>query len=164
MKPLIAKLVWPAYFAALAYFAYLSVTTYLDATSILKDHTVVEAPVELLDTSYRTRRGHTTTTYKFRYTYTVDGKDYSVIHSAVNEKGERYLEAGSATVASSNTNPSNAGVLVNLENQSSIGRFIKSLLIIALVLGILGIFVYGWALPDEEDEEDLAESATTRSA
>ncbi len=161
MKPLIAKLVWPAYFAALAYLAYLSVTTYLDATSILKDHTVVEAQVELMDTSYRTKRGHTTTTYDFRYSYTVDGKDFSATYSAVNEKGERYIEDGFVTIAYANTDPSNAGVLVNLENQSSIGRFIKSFLIVALVLGIIGIFVYGWALPDEEDEEDLTESATT---
>ena len=163
MKPLIAKLVWPAYFAALAYLAYLSVTTYLDAHSILKDHTVVEAPVELIDTSYRTKRGHTTTTYDFKYTYTVDGKDYSVRHSAVNEKGERYLDDGVVTIAYSNTDPANAGVLVNLENKSSIGRFIKSFLIAALVLGIIGIFVYGWALPDDEEEQEdsLAEGTTT---
>ena len=159
MKPLIARLVWPAYFAALAYFAYLSVTTYLDATSILEDHTVVEAPVELTDISYRTKRGHTTTTYDFRYTYTVDGRDYSKDHSAVNEKGVRYLEDKFVTIAYSNTDPSNAGILVNLENQSSIGRFIKSFLIIALVLGIIGIFVYGWALPDDEDEEGLTAGA-----
>ena len=124
MKPLVAKLVWPAYFAALAYLAYLSVTTYLDANSILKDHTVIEAPIELIDTSYRTKRGHTTTTYDFKYTYTVDGKDYSVPHSAVNEHGERYLEDGFVTIAFSNIDPSNAGVLATLENQSSIGRFI----------------------------------------
>ncbi len=159
MKPLIARLVWPAYFAALAYFAYLSVTTYLDATSILKDHTVVEAQVELVDISYRTRRGHTTTTYDFRYTYNVDGRDYSARHSAVNEKGVRYLEDKFVTIAYSNADPSNAGILVNLENQSSIGRFIKSFLIIALVLGIIGIFVYGWALPDDEDEEGIAAGA-----
>ncbi len=159
MKPLIARLVWPAYFAALAYFAYLSVTTYLDATSILEDHTVVEAQVELVDISYRTKRGHTTTTYDFRYTYTVDGRDYSKNHSAVNEKGVRYLENKSVTIAYSNSDPSNAGILVNLENQSSIGRFIKSFLIIALVLGIIGIFVYGWALPDDEDEEGLTADA-----
>ncbi len=163
MKPLIAKLVWPAYFAALAYLAFLSVTTYLDAHSILKDHTVVEAPVELTDTSYRTKRGHTTTTYDFKYTYTVNGNDHSAYYSAVNEKGERYLNDGVVTIAYSNTDPTNVGVLVNLENQSSIGRFIKSFLIVALVLGIIGIFVYGWALPDDEDEQEdnLAEGTTT---
>ncbi len=157
MKPLIVKLVWPAYFAALAYIAYLSVTTYLDANSILKDHTVVDATVELVDTSYRTKRGHTTTTYDFKFTYTVDGKDYSGTYAAVNEKGERYLADKFVTIAYSNTDPSNVGVLVNLENKSSIGRFIKSFLIVALVLGIICIFVYGWALPDDEDEDSLTE-------
>lgn len=154
MKTIIAKLVWPAYLAALIYLIYLGVDQYREASFILNDHTVVEAPIELVDTSYRTKRGHTTTTYDFNYTYTVDGRSYSVGHSAVNEKGERYLEDQFVTIAYSNTDPSNAGVLHVLEHKSSIGRFVKGFLIIALVLGLVALFVWGWALPDDEEEEE----------
>ena len=160
MKTLIAKLVWPAYFAGLIYLSYAGFNSYLNASSILEDHTVVEAPMELIDTRYRTKKGHTTTTYVFNYSYTVDGKEYVTKYSAVNEKGERYLDERLITIAYSNSDPAQAGALHVLERQSSLGGWIKSMLIVALVLGIVAIFVYGWALPDEdEDEEELPESA-----
>ena len=153
MKALIVKLVWPAYLAALIFFGYVGVESYLNATSILKDHTVVDAPVELVDTTYRTKKGHTTTTYIFNYSYEVDGKDYSSEYSAVNEKGERYLDDGFITIAYSNANPARVDALRLLERQSSLGGWVKRMLIVAAILGLIAFFVYGWALPDEDDEE-----------
>jgi hypothetical protein len=154
MKVLISKLVWPAYFAALIYLSYTGVNQYRDATSILNDHTVVEAPIELVDTSSKTKRGHTTKTYIFNYAYNVDGKNYSAEYSAVNEMGERYLAEPFITIAYSNTDPTNVGALWVLEEKSGVGGYVKGFLIIALVLGVIAILVYGWSLPDEEDEEE----------
>ena len=160
MKTLISKLVWPAYFAGLIYLSYAGFNSYLNASSILADHTVVEAAMEHIDTRYRTKRGHTTTTYVFNYSYTVDGKEYVTRYSAVNEKGERYLDEALITIAYSNSDPGKGGALHVLERQSSLGGWIKSMLIVALVLGLIALFVYGWALPDDdEDEADAPEAA-----
>ena len=156
MKVLISKLVWPAYFAALIYLSYASVDQYRDASSIMSDHTVVEAPIELVDTSSKTRRGHTRKTYHFNYTYNVDGKNYSAKHSAVNDNAERYLAERLITIAYSNTDPTNVGVLWILEEKYSVGGYLMSLLIFALVFGLIAILVYGWSLPDEEDEEETS--------
>ena len=162
MKAIIAKLVWPAYFAGLLFLGYMGVNSYLDASSILKDHTVVEAPIELVGTSSRTKRGHTSTTYEFNYTYSVNGTDYVREHSAVNKKAERYLTNPTISIAYSNADPAMAGVLHVLEHKSSLGRWIKSMLIVALILGFLALLLWGWALPDDEEEE-LEEGATARS-
>ena len=159
MKQLIVKFIWPAYLIGLIYLGYLGFDAYSNASFILKDHTVVDAPTEFVRTSSRTKRGHTSVTWHFKYSYTANGTDYSKPHSAVNEKGERYLDQGYMTIAYSNTDPVRSGPLHVLQEQSSLGRLIKSMLIVALVLGVVAIFVYGWALPDdEEDEEEAPES------
>jgi len=162
MKPLIAKLVWPAYLAGMIFLSYTGFNSYLNASSILKDHTVVEAPMELVNTSSRTRRGHTSTTYLFNYTYTVSGAEYVGRHSAVNDKADRYFDEPAIKIAYSNSDPAQAGVFHVLERQSSLGRWIKSILIAALILGFLALLLFGWALPDEEEEE-IQEGATAQN-
>lgn len=156
MKTIVSKLVWPGYLAALIFLSYAGFNSYRDASSILEDYTVVESPIELVDTTSRTKRGHTSTTYIFNYTYAVGGRDYVSEYSAVNEKGERYLDDPVITIAYSNTDPFKAGALHVLERQSSLGGLMKRMLFVALILGFVALFVYGWASPDEE-EEDKAE-------
>ncbi len=162
MKALIAKLVWPAYLVGIVFLSYAGIGSYLDASSILKDHTVVEAPIELVNTTSRTKRGHTSTTYIFNYTYTVDGSDYVSEYSAVNEKGERFLDEPVITIAYSNADPAKVGALHVLERQSSLGGTIKRVLIASLLLGLIALFVYGWASPDDEDEDELPEGVESR--
>ncbi len=154
MKALIAKLVWPAYLGGVIFLSYAGISSYLNASSILADHTVVEAPIELVNTTSRTKRGHTSTTYNFNYTYTAANKEYVSDYSAVNEKGERYLDEPFITVAYSNADPAKVGALHVLNRQSSLGGMIKGILIAALILGLVALFVYGWATPDDEDEEE----------
>ena len=156
MKTLVSKLVWPAYFAGLIFLSYAGFDAYRNASSILQDHTVVEAPIELIDASSRTKRGHTSTTYVFNYNYSVDGEGYTSEYSAVNEKGERYLDDPVITIAYSNTDPAKAGALHVLERQASLGGLIKRMLIIALILGFIAMLVYGWTLPDDDEDEDEA--------
>ena len=158
MKALISKLVWPAYLAGIIFLGYTASDAYLTASFILKDHTVVEAPIELVNTTSRTKRGHTSTTYNFTYAYDVDGTSYVSRYSAVNEKGERFLDNPVITVAYSNEDPNQVGALHVLNRNSSLGGTIKRVLIAALILGLIALFVYGWATPDE-DEEDFAEGA-----
>ncbi len=88
------------------------------------------------------------------YTYNVDGKNYSAEYSAVNEMGERYLAEPFITIAYSNTDPTNVGALWILEEKVSVGSYMKGFLIFALVFGVIAMLVYGWSLPDEEDEEE----------
>ncbi|MDJ0710366.1 MAG: hypothetical protein QNJ14_08255 [Woeseiaceae bacterium] len=160
MKPLIFKLVWPAYLVSLIYLGYIGIDAYSNARTILKDHTVVDAPMEFIRTSSRTKRGHTSVTYHYRYSYTVNGTDHSFPYSAVNEHGERYLEQGYMTIAYSNTEPARSGPLHLLADQSSLGRLIKAMLLAALVLGLVALFVWGWAAPDDDEEdEEVPESA-----
>ena len=125
----------------------------------MKDHTVIAAPIELVGTSSRTKRGHTSITYNFNYTYTVEGKEYSSPYSAVNEHGERYIEEGLITLAYSNADPANAGVLHVLEHRSSLFRMIKGFLIFSFVLSLVALFVYGWSVAGTEDKESDEEVA-----
>lgn len=153
MKRLISKIIWPAYLAAIVYFSHAGFGAYLHASSIMKDHTVLDAPIELVDTSSRTKRGHTSTTYVFDYTYSVDGREYVAEYSAVNDYGERYLSNPTIRIAYSNTDPAKAGPLHTLTRQSSLWEIMKGVLIAALILFFVALYIYGWALPDDEDEE-----------
>lgn len=165
MKKLISKLVLPAYLAGIVFTAYSGVSLYIGASSIMKDHTVIEAPLEFVNTSSRTKKGHTSVTYNFNYAYTVDGNDYSSAYSAVNEHGERYLEEGFITLAYSNADPAKAGALHVLERQASLGGMIKGFLIFSLILSVVAVFVYGWSVAGQEDEdtdEDVDPAATPK--
>jgi hypothetical protein len=155
MKVFISKLIWPAYLAGFIYLVYLSIDQYRDTSSIMNDHTVVEAPIELVDTSSKTKKGHTTKTYVFNYTYNVGGKDYTRKHSAINEKGEHYIAEPFITIAYSNSDPSKVGVLWILEERHSVGRYVKWLLIYFLIFGLIAIFVYAWSLPNDEHEANF---------
>lgn len=108
-------------------------------------HSLIPSPVP--------REGHTSTTYDFNYTYTVGGTDYASKYSAVNEKGERYLDEPFITVAYSNADPAKVGALHVLKRQSSLGGTIKGVLIAALLFGLIALFVYGWASPDADETE-----------
>ena len=152
MKTFFSKLVWPAYLAGVIFLSYAGVSSYLNASSILRDHTVVEAPIELVNTKSRTKKGHTSTTYIFNYTYAVGGRDYVSEYSAVNEKGERFLDKSLITIAYSNADPGKAGALHVLKRQSSLGGTIKRILLAAFLLGLIAAAVYAWASPDEDDE------------
>ena len=164
IKAVVLKLVWPAYIAGVTFLTYAGLSAYFNASSIMSDHTVVEAPIELVNTSSRTKRGHTSTTYNFEYFYTANGQDYVSDYSAVNEKGERFLDEPTITVAYSNKDPAAVGALHVLQRQSSLWQSIKGILLASLIAGFIAMLVYGWALPDDEDEEEdeeLAEAAHT---
>ena len=154
IKKLVVKIIWPAYLIGLVTLGYMGFDAYSNASAILKDHSVVDATTEFVRVSSRTKRGHTSVTWHFKYSYTANGTDYSFPHSAVNEKGERYLDQGYMTIAYSNTEPARSGPLHVLQEQSSFWRLVKSMLIVALVLGLVALFAYGWALPDDEEEEE----------
>ena len=154
MKTLVSKLVGPAYLAGVVFAAYTGISTYVTASSIMRDHTVIEAPMELVDMSSRTKRGHTSVTYHFSYSYVVAGNEYSSAYSAVNEHGERFLDAQSITLAYSNTNPADSGALHLLERQSSLWEMIKGFLLFSTILGVLALFVYGWSVAGKEDNDE----------
>lgn len=166
MKTLISKLVLPAYLAGIAFAGYSAVSLYFFASSVMKDHTVVEAPIELVNTTSRTKRGHTSVTYHFNYHYIVGGAEYSSDYSAVNEKGEAYLEREAITVAYSNADPAKVGPLHVLSRQSSLWEMTKGFLLFSAILSVLALFVYGWAVGDREDEdadEPLDSAATSKA-
>ena len=159
MKKLIRKIIWPVYVIAIVFLSYAGISSYLNASTILSDHTVVEAPIQLVDTSSRTKHGHTSTTYYYNYSYNVAGKDYSGEYSAVNEKGEKYLEEPTIKIAYSNTDPAKVGALHVLERQGQLGDLIKRVLIGSGILGLVSLFIYGWASSDKKPKEALEEPA-----
>lgn len=162
MKKIISKLIWPLYIVAIIFLSSVGIKSYLDASSILRDHTVLDVPMQLVDTSSRTKKGHTTTTYTFNYSYKVDKKDYVAEYSAVNEKGERYIDEPVIKIAYSNSDPAKSGALHVLERQSSLWGLFKRVLIGSVILGVVALFIYGWATPskelDELEEPDKAQA------
>lgn len=152
MKKIVHKIVWPFYFCLLIFLSGAGVASYLNASRILRDHTVVQAPIELVDTSSRTKKGHTTTTYEFEYRYSVAGQDFVQPYSAVNDKGERYVEAGVIKIAYANGDPGRAGALHVLERQASLFGLVKRILIGGAILGVLALFLYAWATPRTDTE------------
>jgi hypothetical protein len=159
MKKIIRKVIWPLYLAAIVFLTSAGFSSYLNASAILKDHTVLDAPIQLADTSSRTKRGHTTTTYTFNYSYTVADKNYMAEYSAVNEKGERYLSEPTIKIAYSNTDPEMVGALHVLERQSSFGGLLKRSLIGSIALGLVALFIYAWASNSKKENEGLEEPA-----
>ena len=152
MKALVRVLALPAYIVAMGFLIYSGVQAHLDASFILKDHTVVEAPTALVDITSRTKRGHTSTMYHFEYSYDVDGETYTAKHSAVNEKGERYLANPVIKIAYSNVEPARSGKLQTLQGQASLWSLIKRLLIVAGVLGLIALLFHGWATSEEDEK------------
>ncbi len=163
MKPLIGKLVLPAYIMAMAFLIWAGVDSYRNAASIMKDHTVLAAPIELVSETSRTRRGHTTYTYNFEYHYEVASEAFKGNYSAVNEKGERYLDNPVIEIAYSNASPARSGALHVLSRQAKLGGLIKRLLIVGLIVGFFALLIYGWTMPDDDDEEQEPLSDTVKA-
>lgn len=159
MKKFVRKIIWPLYAILIVFFSSAGISSYLNASAILKDHSAVDAPIQLVDTSSRTKKGHTTITYTFNYRYQVDGKEYVAEYSAVNEKGERYLNTPVIKIAYSNSDPSKVGALHVLERQGSLGDLIKRVLIGTAILGLIALFIYGWASSSKKENEVVEEPA-----
>lgn len=164
MKKLIRKSVWPMYIGLVIFLTGAGAVALRNASAILRDHTVVSAPIELVDSSSRTKKGHTTTTYEFEYRYSVDGKEFVQEYSAVNEKGEKYVDAGFIEIAYANGEPGRSGALHTLKRQASFGGLIKRSLIGWAILGIVAFFVWAWAGAGNEAEEDLSEPKVVRKS
>ncbi len=156
MKNFIGKLVLPVYVLAIGFLSWTAVGSHINARAIMKDHTVASATMELVDVSSRTRRGHTSTSYDFEYTYDVAGQIYTGTYGAVNEKGERYIDDPVIEIAYSNREPARAGALHVLERQLGLMSVLFRILIAALILGVIALGIYGWTMPDDDDEEEGA--------
>lgn len=152
MKKIIRKIIWPLYLIAIIFLTSAGFMAYLDASSILSDYTEVDAPIQLVDTDSRTKKGHTTTTFIFNYSYQADGKDYVAEYSAVNEKGEKYLTQPSIKIAYSNAEPSKVGALHVLERQGSLFDLIKRVAIGSVILGLIALVIYAWAGSSKKEE------------
>ena len=145
MRSFVRRMAWPCYFVLMAAFTGVAVQSYVRATMILRDHTVVDAAIELVDTDSRTKKGHTTTTYRFEYRYTVAGEEFSADYSAVNQKGEQYLDAETLLIAYDNGDPGKSAALHVLERQASISATIRRVLTGGAILAVLTFLVYVWA-------------------
>ena len=139
----IGKVVLLAYLGAFGWLAYAGYSSYSDANAILRDHGTAEAAVTLVDTSSRTRRGHTSTTYEFRYSFDVWGKTYTGEFSAVNDKADKYLNVDTVGIAYANGDPRQSGVLKTLQRQGSLGDLIKRLAMVGAILGVLALLLGG---------------------
>jgi hypothetical protein len=159
MRKFLASLVFPSYILGVIFIGYTGVSGYLNANFILEDSTVVNAPMEFVRTTSRTKKGHTTVSYLFTYSYTVDDREYVSHHTAVNEHGERYLENPVLEIAYSNADPSKAGLLSTLETRASLWQTIKGFLMMWLIVSIGALFTFGWLAAGIPDEEELEEAA-----
>ncbi len=145
MRSFVRRVAWPCYFVVMTAFTGIAIHSHLRATMILRDHTQVEAPVELVDTYSRSEKGRTTTTYHFEYRYTVAGEEFSADYSAINDKGEKTLDAETLLIAYDNGDPSQSAALYVLQRQASIANTIRRVLTGGAILAVLTFVVYVWA-------------------
>lgn len=104
---------------------------YLAATAILKDHSVVTAPVTLDEVvEERGRKGRKRNMYHFSYRFEAKGQPQTGTFITSESNADPYLEDGvTVEVAYSNQEPSRFDRLERLQNQSSLKGVIIRLLV-----------------------------------
>lgn len=109
------------------------------ASAILKDHSVVVAPVKLEDIEEKSgRKGRTTYTYHFSYTFEAGGTTHTGTFSTSESNSERYMEEDATVkVAYANAEPSRFERLDRLEANKSLGSVLKRWLITLVISGVL---------------------------
>ncbi len=80
------------------------------------------------------------------------GQEYAQRYSAVNEKGERYVDAEHIEIAYANGEPGKGGALHVLDRQASLGGLIKRIFVGGAILAVLSLFFYAWSMPRERTD------------
>lgn len=125
-----------------AFFGLSGFAGYRQANAILKDHSVVDAPVHLDDIEEkRGRKGRVSHIYHFGYAFEAGGNSYEGTFETSEDNATPYMEEGaSVRVAYANAQPSRFERLETLERSKSLGAVLRRLAVALAMLGVL-IFV-----------------------
>lgn len=120
------------------------ISGYLQASTILKDHSVVSAPVQLKEIEeQRGRKGRVSYTYHFTYTFNAAGKPRTGAFSTSESNATPYMEEeATVRVAYSNRDPSNFERLSTLESHKGLGAVLKRLLIALVFAAVLALVAH----------------------
>lgn len=117
---------------------------YRQASAILKDYSVVEAPVHLDSIEEHSgRKGRVSHSYHFRYTFEAGGKEYAGTFETSEDNARPYVHYGSSVrVAYANADPARFERLQKLEGNSRLGPILQRLLVALILLGVLSFVVH----------------------
>ncbi|BCD88296.1 hypothetical protein PSm6_47030 [Pseudomonas solani] len=121
-----------------------AILNYFNANAILKDHSEVLAPVSLDSvTEEHHRRGRTSETYHFHYSFEVAGKPYDGTFETSASNAEPYLHEGaSVKVGYANAEPSHFGRLDVLQSQADFGSSITRALTAVPLAALLAFILH----------------------
>ncbi|WP_454831045.1 hypothetical protein [Pseudoxanthomonas wuyuanensis] len=135
-------------FAAFLFFAamltYGAIGGYFSSNAILKDHSVVTAPVTLEDIEEeRGRKGRKSYTYHFSYAFDAGGQTRQGQFSTSEGNSIPYMDDGATVeVAYANGDPSRFDRLQRLQSQSGLGGMIVRLVVALPVSALLAFIVH----------------------
>jgi hypothetical protein len=112
---------------------------YRHANSILGDHTVVTAPVELMEvTEERGRKGRTKLMFNFAYSFEANGQAYRGEFTTAESNADPYLgDDVTVQVAYDNADPSRFDRLERLQGMAGFGSLVTRLLVAVLGAALL---------------------------
>lgn len=121
-----------------------AVAGYLRSNAILKDHSVVTAPVTLEEIEEKSgRKGRVSYTYHFSYSFEAAGQTHKGSFSTSESNSLPYMEDGATVqVAYANAEPSRFDRLDRLQGQSGLGGMITKLLVALPVSALLAFIVH----------------------
>ncbi|KAF1722333.1 DUF3592 domain-containing protein [Pseudoxanthomonas wuyuanensis] len=135
-------------FAAFLIFAallsYSAIGGYFRSNAILKDHSLVTAPVTLQDIEEKSgRKGRKSYTYHFSYAFEAGGQARRGEFSTSEGNSIPYMDEGATVeVAYSNADPSRFERLQRLQNQSGLGGMLVRLAVALPVSALLAFIAH----------------------
>jgi hypothetical protein len=141
------------------------IDSYRHANSILRDHSVVTAPVEFVEvTEERGRKGRRKDMYHFGYSFEVDGQTHEGRFTTSESNAGPYLADGATLkVAYANADPANFDRLQRLQGLSGFGGLLVRMLIAvggaALLAGLMHLLVVAKLFVPRKPEPDAEPAA-----
>jgi hypothetical protein len=158
------RLFFVVFVVAAGYLLFIGIDSYRHANSILRDHSVVTAPVELLEvTEERGRKGRRKDMYHFGYRFEVDGQAHEGRFTMSESNAGPYLADGTTLqVAYANADPAHFDRMERLQGLSGFGSLLVRMLIAvggaALLAGLMHLLVVAKLFVPRKPEPE-AESA-----
>ena len=148
------------FIGSIIFFGYSMFKNYQEASTILSDSVVLDAALSLDDISQeRGRKGRTTETYHFSYSYTVNDQEFSKSFTSSESNADKYIDSQTVQIAYAKSNPALSGKVDQLERNSSISSLLWRgaigifglMFIAALIFGLITSVIFvNKGQPEEE--------------
>ena len=138
------KVFMVVFVAGAAVLAFKGIQGYRHASSILGNHSVVTAPVELVEiTEERGRKGRTKLMFHFAYDFEAGGEPYRGEFTTSESNSEAYIgDDLTLQVAYDNADPSRFDRLERLQDQAGFGSLMIRLLVAVLGAALVAFLMH----------------------